>query len=99
MTVNRDLPFHACLGTVLNGIGQYQKAAEEFDTALNLDSTNDLFYVGLANAYEKLDRKTDAEQTYRRAIALRPHYWAAYSVLGAYFYRTGKPDEALGMAK
>jgi serine/threonine-protein kinase len=88
---------HACLGTVLNGIGQYQKAAEEFDTALNLDSTNDLFYLGLANAYEKLDRKADAEQTYRRAIALRPHYWATYSVLGAYFYRTGKPDEALAM--
>jgi serine/threonine protein kinase/tetratricopeptide (TPR) repeat protein len=88
---------HACLGTVLNGIGQYQKAADEFNAALNLDSTNDLFYVGLANAYDKLKRPDDAERTYRRAIDLRPHYWATYSYLGAYFYGHSKNDGALEM--
>jgi serine/threonine-protein kinase len=85
---------HGCLGMVLNGLGENEKAAGQFRLALDTERTNDLFYVGLANAYEQLGRPADAEQTFRRAIELRPHYWAGYSFLGVYFYRNGRYDEA-----
>jgi serine/threonine-protein kinase len=88
---------HACLGMVLNGRGESQKAADEFAAALKLEPSNDQFYVGLAAAYEKLHKAADAEQTYRHAIELRPYYWAAYNVLGGYFYRIGRPDDAIDM--
>jgi serine/threonine protein kinase/tetratricopeptide (TPR) repeat protein len=88
---------HACLGMVLNGRGESQKAADEFAAALKLEQSNDQFYVGLATAYEKLHKAADAEQTYRHAIELRPYYWDAYNVLGVYFYRIGRPDDAIEM--
>ena len=88
---------HACVGMVLNGTGQYEKAVSEFGVALDIEPTNDLSYLGLATAYEKLGRSEDAERTYRRAIELRPHYWGAYNTLGGYFYRLGRFDDALTM--
>lgn len=88
---------HACLGMVLNGVGQYEKAAEEYLAALAREPTNDLLYSGVATTYEKLARPTDAEQAYRRAIEVRPHYWAGYNMLGAFYYRAGRYDDALRM--
>jgi tetratricopeptide (TPR) repeat protein/tRNA A-37 threonylcarbamoyl transferase component Bud32 len=88
---------HACLAIVLNGTGAYERAANEFATALDLEPTNDVSYLGLATAYERLARPADAERTFRRAIELRPHYWAAYDNLGAYYYRVGRYDDALAM--
>ena len=88
---------HTCLGMVLNGTGAYEKAATEFNTALDFEPTNDLSYVGLATAYEKLGRSSDAERTYRRAIQLRPNYWNSYTMLGAYYYRRGRFDDAAAM--
>ena len=96
--INADLSEpHACVGMVLNGTGEYEKAASEFSTALGIDPTNDLSYVGLATAYEKLARADDAERTYRRAIEVRPHYWGGYNTLGGYYYRLGRFDDALAM--
>ena len=88
---------HACLGLVLNGIGQYERAAAEYGQAVDVEPTNDLAYTGLAYAYEKLGRHADAERTYRRAIDRRPHYWGGYNNLGAYYTRFGKYKEALAM--
>ena len=88
---------HACLGMVLNGTGEYERAVEAFSRALEREPTNDLAYLGLATAYERLGRHTDAERTFLRAIELRPHYWALYNNLGAYYYRLGRHDDALAM--
>jgi serine/threonine-protein kinase len=88
---------HTCLGMVLNGTGDYEKAAAEFTTALDIEPTNDQSYVGLATAYEKLGRNTDAERTYQSAIHLRPNYWGSYNTLGGYYYRLGRLDDAAEM--
>jgi serine/threonine-protein kinase len=88
---------HACLGMVLAGTGEYEKAAAEYASALQREPTDDVLYLGLATAYEKLGRQGDAEQAYRRAIELRPHYWGAYNMLGAYYYRAARYDDALAM--
>jgi tetratricopeptide (TPR) repeat protein len=67
------------------------------NTALDFEPTNDLSYVGLATAYEKLGRSSEAERTYRRAIQLRPNYWGSYNTLGGYYYRLGRFDDAAAM--
>jgi len=90
---------HACMGLVFGGIGEYERAADEFSLALKREPANDLFYLGLATVYEKMQRYGDAEQTYLRAINIRPHYWGTYNALGAYYYRNGKFDQALTMFK
>ena len=90
---------HACLGMVLNGTGEYERAASEYAEALARSPTNDVLYLGLASAYEKLNRQSDAEQAYRRGIELRPYYWAGYNMLGAYYYRAGRYEDALNMFK
>jgi tetratricopeptide (TPR) repeat protein/TolB-like protein/predicted Ser/Thr protein kinase len=88
---------HACLGMVLNGTGAYERAAAEYGLALAREPTNDVLYSGAATAYERLGRPDEAEQSYRRAIELRPHYWAGYNMLGAFYYRTARYDDALKM--
>jgi tetratricopeptide (TPR) repeat protein/predicted Ser/Thr protein kinase len=88
---------HGCLGMVLTGTGEYEKAAAEYAVALAAEPTNDVFHAGLATAYERLGRAGDAEAAYRRAIELRPHYWAGYNRLGAYYYNAGRHDDAVRM--
>lgn len=90
---------HVCLGTLRNGIGQYDAAVRDFQKALETEPTSDDTYRGLAFAYEHLGNLADAEQTYRRAIELRPHYWASYSWLGTFYFRRARYPEAAEMFK
>jgi tetratricopeptide (TPR) repeat protein len=48
----------------------------------------------MAGAYHRLNNAAKAEETYLRAVALRPRNWLAYSSLGAFYYQTGKYREA-----
>jgi eukaryotic-like serine/threonine-protein kinase len=85
---------YTCLGTVYNGTGKYEEAADAFQKALQTDATSDSAYRGLGFAYEHLGKMEDAEQTYRSAIHVRPEYWAGYNWLGGYLYRQGRYEEA-----
>jgi serine/threonine-protein kinase len=38
-----------------------------------------------------------AESTYKQAIALRPHYWATYNWLGAFYYNQARVHDASEM--
>ena len=78
---------HICLGTLYTGTGRYQEAEGEFRRALEAESTSDAAYRGLALAQHRLGKLEQAEKTYRRAIALRPGYWAGYDWLGAFYAR------------
>ncbi len=85
---------HSCLGTVYNGTGKYEEAADEFQRALRADATDDNAYRGLAFAYEHMGEVAAAEQTYRSAIRTRPEYWAGYNWLGGFLYRQARYEEA-----
>ena len=85
---------HACLGVVESGVGQYEKAVEEFQHALEREPDSDDALLGLAFAYQRLGRQVDAEQTFKRAIALRPRYWAGYSRLGEFYHRVSRFADA-----
>ena len=90
---------HICLGTLHNGIGQYEAAVADFQKALETEPTSDAAYRGLAEAYERLGNLTDAERTYREAIELRPHYWAGYHWLGKFYFHRARYPEAAEMFK
>jgi len=76
---------HMCLGMIEDGAGQHEKAAEQFQRAVQLDPTNDRAYINLAGAYQHLNQPEKAEETYKRAISVRPQYWRVYNLLGGYY--------------
>jgi serine/threonine protein kinase/Tfp pilus assembly protein PilF len=88
---------HVCLGTIENGTGQFEKAADEFQKAVQLDPTNDAAYWHLAEAYQNLNHLDKAEETYKRRISLRPNYWRAYSALGVFYINQAEYEKAQAM--
>ena len=50
---------------------------------------------GLAGTYERMGRLTDAEATFKKAVARRPDYWSGYNSLGMFYTRGGKNQEAI----
>ncbi len=85
---------HMCLGAVYAGTGAFEKAVEELNQALGIEPTNDRAYRELGNAQEQLRQLDAAEQTYRRAIKLRPHYWGGYTWLGGFYWKQARYSEA-----
>ena len=85
---------HLCLGTVANGTGQYERAAEQFQQAVQLDPVNDQAYHHLAEAYQNLNQLDKAEESYKRDIAVRPDFWRGYSGLGTFYVAQGEYDKA-----
>ena len=77
---------HGCLGTIALGTGAFADAAREFQAALDREPTSDEAYLGLARSQARGGAVESAEATYKRAIALRPEYWATHVWLGT-FYR------------
>jgi tetratricopeptide (TPR) repeat protein len=90
----REAAPHACLGDVESSTGQYEKSLEEFQHALDREPDSDYALLGLATAYEHLSRGQDAEDTYKRAIAARPRYWAGYTRLGGFYHNSRREADA-----
>ena len=88
---------HVCLGVLENGTGEYEKAAEEFTRAIQLDPSLDQAYTGLATAYERLGKLNDAQNTYQQAIKLRPQYWKGYNQLGIFYCKQSQYDQCTAM--
>ena len=88
---------HTCLGNIYYATGQYQKAVQQFQRAVALDNKNEDALRGAADAYESLGNVQAAEREYRRAITLRPHYWAPYNWLGAFYFRQARYADAIEM--
>jgi serine/threonine-protein kinase len=82
---------------VFNGTGQYEDAVSEFQKATELDPPSQTARLGLASAYEQLNRLAEAESTYRNAIELRPNYWGGYDKLGVFYFNHARYTEALAM--
>jgi len=85
---------HMCLGLLENGTGQYEKAAEQFQQAIQLEPANDRAYTSLAGAYQHLNQPDKAEETYKRAIAVRPQYWRNYALLGVSYLNQADYEKA-----
>ncbi len=88
---------HICLGNVLNGTGQYEKAVEQFKRAVESNGQSDEALHGLAEAYTNLGNFAAAESIYKKAIALRPNYWGVYSWLGLFYHNQARYSDAAAM--
>jgi len=88
---------HVCLGTIENGTGEFEKAVEQFQQAVQLDPMNDQAYWHLAQAYQSLNQLEKAEDTLKRRIAVRPDYWRGYSALGVFYVGQAEYDKAEAM--
>jgi len=88
---------HACLGTIENGTGKYEKGVEQFLQATQLDPTNDQAYWHLAEAYQSLNQLEKAEETLKRSISARPDYWRGYSYLGVFYFGQAEYQKAQAM--
>jgi tetratricopeptide (TPR) repeat protein/DNA-binding winged helix-turn-helix (wHTH) protein len=84
-----------CLGAVYSGTGEYERAADAFRRALQLQPESDAAHRGLATALEQLGRYGEAEQTFLRAIALRPYYWEGRAWLGSFYRTRARFDESI----
>ncbi|MGC2057260.1 MAG: protein kinase [Candidatus Sulfotelmatobacter sp.] len=85
---------HTCLGTLENATGQFEKAAAQFQQAVELDPVNDQAYWHLAEAYQNLNQLDKAEETFKRRISVRPDYWRGYSALGVFYISQAEYDKA-----
>lgn len=84
-----------CLGDTYNLTGKYDLAAQEFDRAVQIDSSNEDGLRGEADALVKLGNPGAAEAAYQKAVTLRPNYWAVYSWLGVFYYNQSRYEDAM----
>jgi serine/threonine protein kinase/Tfp pilus assembly protein PilF len=85
---------HVCLGTVLNGTGEYERAVSEFQKATEIEPSNDDAVRDLASAYENLGKPAEAEAAFQKAIELRPKSWLGYNRLGLFQASQSRYEDA-----
>ncbi|MBB6142662.1 serine/threonine protein kinase/Tfp pilus assembly protein PilF [Silvibacterium bohemicum] len=86
---------HLALALVSELTGDERGALSEFGKALALDPSNPKTLVWQAQLYGRLERWTDAEQTFERVLKERPNYWLAYNELGFVLHAQGKFQKAI----
>ena len=88
---------HICLGRIDDGTGHHPEAAKEFQSALDLESTNEDAVLGLAAAYEHEGKITDAERAYQQAIQAHPNSRFSYNNFGTFYRGRNEYEKALQM--
>jgi serine/threonine protein kinase/Tfp pilus assembly protein PilF len=86
---------HLGLASVYQQRGDDQGASDEMSKALSLDPSNPHTLIYQANFYAAANRWREAEQTFERALNLRPNYWLGHQELGVVLDLQGKYSQAL----
>ena len=86
---------HVCAGNIAYGTGDYENAVSEYQRVLKQDRTEEAAYRGLGKAYQRLNQTQKAEETYRRAIEVRPQYWVPYAMLAGFYSDFGRYQDAI----
>ena len=89
---------HITLGILYTETDRFEDAVKEFEQALHCDPVNSDALNELALTYEKFGKQDKAEETYKKAIDLKPNYWAAYHSLGGFYLgQISRTEEAKKM--
>ena len=82
------------IGEIYQEQGQYQKAAKQYEKAVNADSEYAEAYSNLGYCYRKQGMFDLAVKTYKRAINLKPDLAEAHEYIGEAYAEMGKFDLA-----
>jgi Flp pilus assembly protein TadD len=63
-------------------LGKYDKAVEDFNAALNVDSKSALAWAWLGVAYDKSGNRSKARESFQRALTLDPQQPLARQGMG-----------------
>lgn len=96
MRANADFPIGRLqLGDYYNQQKNYQRAINEYEMALIMDSLLAPVYSNLAIVYSIVGRNQEAYLSITTLIALEPEYARAYYLRGLLNYEMGKNEEAI----
>ena len=85
---------HNSLGCEFFEMGLWERAASEFEIAIEINPWRAVFKANLARAYVVLGRYDDAERAARGALARDPKTSSAYFTLGLVCEAQGRLEEA-----
>ncbi|MFM7423405.1 MAG: tetratricopeptide repeat protein [Elainella sp.] len=85
--------FHI-LGQALQEKGQFEKAKQSYQQALNLQPQAAEFYAQMASVHAHQQQLQEAIGYYRKAIELNPNYAAAYWEMGELWRKLGDRSQA-----
>jgi Flp pilus assembly protein TadD len=85
---------YANLGAAYSRLGADERAREDYEHALRLNSSQSNAYLGLGQLMEKQSKLAEAINDYSRAVELRPTD-RGFLFLGHALERAGRPAEAL----
>lgn len=86
---------HNNLGDYYSRHGDYEKAIEEFKSAIELNPDYGDAYHNLGNAYRETGNNEEAIANYKKATSLNPNLWQSHQNLAARYFEEGKLDLAL----
>jgi tetratricopeptide (TPR) repeat protein len=86
---------HLAAGRSHETAGQYEKAREDYQRAVDADPRNLEAYLRIADIYSTLDMAERAVAAYRQAIALEPRNYKPHHALGVFYYYRGQYREAI----
>ncbi|WP_426703118.1 type IV pilus biogenesis/stability protein PilW [Rhodanobacter sp. Col0626] len=87
---------HTELGQRYMAAGDLQTALEKLTKALQFDPNYAPAHTVIAVLYERINKPAEAEQHYRKAVALEPAKGAPNNNLGVFLCHTGRAAEATG---
>jgi Flp pilus assembly protein TadD len=83
------------LAGAMEQTGDEPSAVREMKRALAADPANAQTLIWLGQSYGRLNRWQSAEESFRRALQLRPNDWIAHNEFGVLLYEQGKYLHAL----
>ncbi len=81
-------------GLLKETLGSYDKAAEDYRRAIELDPKSGEAYRQLGYLYESMNKPAEALATYRKAIEAEPSYHRPYLDLARFYFYRGQYREA-----
>ena len=93
--IKRTPGYYNNRGFALNGKKDYDRAIEDLDRAIKLDSRQAMFYNNRGVAYMRKGLYDEALTNFDKAIEIDSKFWSAYHNRGMVFSGKGRHDKAV----
>jgi eukaryotic-like serine/threonine-protein kinase len=90
---------YVTLGRIHEMSGKHDLAVQEFQHALDGNPRDVGALSGIARSLENAGHVQEAEEAYKKAVALRPDYWDGYDELALFYYRQARYTDAMAQLR